>query len=95
MGTQFQRLTASRAWRPEVVEADSAWKLKAHHVVSLARPHLPERIPEVSSTRGRSKFVAVVAKDGSWLAASLVPSTQTFREATALVRVRCRGPHGT
>ena len=95
MGTQFQRLTASRAWRPEVVEADSAWKLEAHHVVSHARLHLPERIPEVSSTRGRSKFVAVAAKDGSWPAPSLVPSTQTFRETTALVCVRCRGPHGT
>ena len=62
MGTQFQRLTASRSWGPEVVEADSALNLEAHHVVSFARLHLPERIPEVSSTRGRSKFVAVAVK---------------------------------
>ena len=84
MGTQFQRLTASRAWGPEAVEADSPLKLEAHHVVSHARLHLPERIPEVSSTRGRLKFVAVAAKDRSWPAPSLVPSTQPFGETTAL-----------
>ena len=41
MGTQFQRLTASRAWGPEAVQADSARNLEAHHVVSLARLQLP------------------------------------------------------
>ena len=41
MGTQFQRLTASRAWGPEVVQADSARNLEAHSVVSQARLHLP------------------------------------------------------
>ena len=40
MGTQFQRLTASRAWGPEAVQADSARHLEAHHVVSLARLQL-------------------------------------------------------
>ena len=95
MGTQFQRLKIPRAWGPEVVEADSAWKLEAHHVVSHARLHLPERILEVSSTRGRSKFVAVAAKDGSWPALSLLPSTQPFGETTALVCVRCWEPPGS
>ena len=41
MGTQFQRLTASRAWSPEAVQADSARHLEAHHVVSQARLQLP------------------------------------------------------
>ena len=74
MGTQFQRLTASRAWGPEAVQADSAWKLEAHHDVSHAQLQLPERIPEASSTRGRSKCVAKAAKNGSLAAPSLVPS---------------------
>ena len=37
MGTQFQRLRASRARGAEAVQADSARKLEAHHVVSQAR----------------------------------------------------------
>ena len=41
MGTQFQRLTASRAWGPEAVQADSARNLEAHHVISQARLQLP------------------------------------------------------
>ena len=41
MGTQFQRLTASHAWGPEAVQADSARNLEAHHVVSQARLPLP------------------------------------------------------
>ena len=41
MGTQFQRLTASRAWSPKAVQADSARHLEAHHVVSQARLQLP------------------------------------------------------
>ena len=41
MGTQFQRLTASRAWGPEAVQADSARNLEAYHVVSQARLQLP------------------------------------------------------
>ena len=41
MGTQFQRLTASRAWGPEAVQADLARNLEAHHVVFKARLHLP------------------------------------------------------
>ena len=41
MGTQFQRLTASRAWGPETVQTDSARHLEAHHVVSQARLQLP------------------------------------------------------
>ena len=41
MGTQFQRLTASRTWGPEAVQADSARNLEAHHVVSQARLQLP------------------------------------------------------
>ena len=65
MGTQFQRLTASRTWGPEAVQADSAWNLEAHHVVSEAWVQQCERIPEASSTRGLSKFVALAAKDGS------------------------------
>ena len=40
MGTQFQRLTASRAWGPEAVQADSARNLEAHHVISQARLQL-------------------------------------------------------
>ena len=43
MGTQFQRLTASSAWGPEAVQADSARHLEAHHVVSQARLQLPRR----------------------------------------------------
>ena len=41
MGTHFQRLTASRAWGPEAVQAESARNLEAHHVVSQARLQLP------------------------------------------------------
>ena len=41
MGTQFQCLTASRAWGPEAVQADSARNLEAHHVVSHASLQLP------------------------------------------------------
>ena len=41
MGTHFQRLTASRDWGPEAVQADSARNLEAHHVVSQARLQLP------------------------------------------------------
>ena len=40
MGTQFQRLTASRGWGPEAVQADSARNLEAHHVVSQDRLQL-------------------------------------------------------
>ena len=40
MGTQFQGLTASRAWGPEAVQADSARNLEAHHVASQARLQL-------------------------------------------------------
>ena len=65
MGTQFQRLTASRAWGPEAVQADSARHLEAHHVVSQARLQLPERIPEDNSTKGRTTCVALAAKEGS------------------------------
>ena len=167
MGTQFQRLTASRAWGPDAVQPDSARNLEAHHVVSQARLQLPSGLRRPPRTReeqhvwpwqpkrdpdrqsplcpqlspwGRplpccgfgawnllgpnltlprtgtlprnlslprslilhlSRLLAwaltsaVAAKDGSWPAPSLVPSTQTFRETTALVCVRCRGPHGT
>ena len=63
MGTQFQRLTAARAWGPEAVQAHTAWNLEAHHAVSQAGLHLPKRIPEASSTRGPSKCVALAAKD--------------------------------
>ena len=65
MGPQFERLTTPRAWGPEAVQADSAWNLEAHHVVSEAWVQQCERIPEASSTRGGSKFVALAAKDGS------------------------------
>ena len=65
MGTPCQSLTRPRAWGPEAVQADSAWKLQAHHVVSQARVQLTERIPEASSNRGRSTSVALAAKDGS------------------------------
>ena len=64
MGTQFQRLTTPRAWGPEAVQADSAWNMEAHHDVSQSWLQLPEMITEYSSTRGRSKFVALAAKDG-------------------------------
>ena len=37
MGTQFQGLTASRAWGPEAVQADSSRNVEAHPVVSQAR----------------------------------------------------------
>ena len=40
MGTQFQRLTASRAWGSEAVQVDSARHLEAHHVVFQARLQL-------------------------------------------------------
>ena len=36
MGTQFQRLIASRAWGPEAVQADSARNVEAHHIVFQA-----------------------------------------------------------
>ena len=65
MGTQFQSLTTPRAWDPEAVQTDSAWKLEAHHVVSQARLQLPERILEASSTTGGTTLVALAAKEGS------------------------------
>ena len=40
MRTQFQRLTSSRAWGPEAVQADSARNLEANHVVSQDRLQL-------------------------------------------------------
>ena len=65
MGTQFQRLTTPRAWGPEAVQADSAWNMEAQHDVSQSWLQVPERTEENSSTRGRTKFVALAAKDGS------------------------------
>ena len=65
MGTQMQRLTTPRALGPEALQADSAWNLEAHHVVSQARLQLPVSIPEASSTRGESTCVTLAAKDGS------------------------------
>ena len=65
MGTQMQRLTTPRALGPEALQADSAWNLEAHHVVSQARLQLPERIPEDNSTKGRTTCVALAAKEGS------------------------------
>ena len=47
------------------MQADSAWNLEAHHVVSQARLQLPERIPEDNSTKGRTTCVALAAKEGS------------------------------
>ena len=44
------------------MQADSAWNLEAHHVVSQARLQLPERIPEASSTRGPITCVALQTK---------------------------------
>ena len=82
MGTQFHRLTTPRAWGPDVVQADSAWNLEAHHVVSPARLQLPQRIQEASSTRGRWTCVAVAVKVGSLPAPSVGPSTQPFRETS-------------
>ena len=41
MGTQFQGLTASRAWGPEAVQADSSRNVEAHPVISQA--HLQSR----------------------------------------------------
>ena len=42
MGTQFQGLTEPRAWDPEAVQADSAWKLEAHRVISQAGCSCPK-----------------------------------------------------
>ena len=88
MGTQCQRLRTPLARGPEAVQADSAWNLEAHHVVSLAPLQLPERILEASSSRGRSTCVALAEKGGSCPAPSLVPSTQPLGETTALLWVR-------
>ena len=41
MGTQFQPLTTPPACGPEVVQADSAWNLEPHDVVSQDRLQLP------------------------------------------------------
>ena len=65
MGTQFQRLKTPRALGPEAVQADLAWNLEAHHVVSQAGLHLPEKFPETSSSRGPITCVALEATDGS------------------------------
>ena len=77
------------------MQADSAWNLEGHRVVSQARLHVPDRIPEASSTTGRSKCVALAAKDGSLPALSLVPSTQPFGETTVLLWVLRLEPPGT
>ena len=95
MKTQFQRLTASRAWGPEALQADSARNLEAHHVVSQARLQRRERIPEASSRRGQSKCLDLAAKNRSGKAQSLVSSPQPFRETTALLWVRRLEPPGT
>ena len=76
MGTQFQRLRTPLARGPEVVQADSAWNLEAHHVVSQAWLQQRERIPEASSSRGQSKCLDLAAKNRSGKAQSLVPSPQ-------------------
>ena len=65
MGTQIQGLTASLAWGPVAVQADSARNLEAQHVVSQAGPQLPKWIPEASSTTGGTTCVAFAAKEGS------------------------------
>ena len=85
MGTQFQRLRTPLARGPEVVQADSAWNLEAHQVVSQAPLQLPKRIPEASSTRGRSTCVGLAAKDGTCPAPSLFPSNEPFGETTVLL----------
>ena len=41
MRKKFEGLTASRAWGPKAVQADSARNLEAHHVFSKARLQLP------------------------------------------------------
>ena len=64
MGTQFQRLTAARAWDPEAVQCHTALNPEAHHAVSQARLHLPERIPEASSTRGPIDVCGVGSQRG-------------------------------
>ena len=64
MGTQFQRLTAARAWDPEAVQSHMALNPEAHHAVSQARLHLPERIPEASSTRGPIDVCGVGSRRG-------------------------------
>ena len=58
MVTQLQRLRTPGAWVPEALQADSAWILESHHVVSQARLQWPERIPEASWTRGPITCVA-------------------------------------
>ena len=70
-----------------MVQVDSAWNLEAHHVVSPDQLQLTERIPEASSTRGRWTCVALAAKVGLLPAPSLGPSTQPFRETSALLWV--------
>ena len=63
MGTQFQHLTAARAWDP-AVQSHMALNPEAHHAVSQARLHLPERIPEASSTRGPIDVCGVGSRRG-------------------------------
>ena len=60
-----QGLTASRAWGPEALQADSARNLESQHVVSQAGLQLPKWIPEASSTTGGTTCVAFAAKEGS------------------------------
>ena len=67
------------------MQDDSGWNLEAHHGVSQAWLHLPERILEASTTRGLSTCEALAAKEGSGPAPSLVPSTQPFAETTAML----------
>ena len=64
MGTQLQRLTAARAWDQEAVQSHMALNPEAHHAVSQARLHLPERIPEASSTRGPIDVCGVGSRRG-------------------------------
>ena len=72
-------------WGSEAVNDDSAWKVEAHHVISKAVLQRPERIPEYSSTRGRSTCVGLAAKDGTCPAPSLFPSNEPFGETTVLL----------
>ena len=58
MGTQLQPLRTPGPWGRKAVQADSAWNLDAHHVVSQAGLQLSQRIPEASSTKGPITCVA-------------------------------------
>ena len=94
MGTQFQRLTASRAWGPEAVQADSARHLEAHHVVSQALLQLLRGLRRPPRP-GRNNMCDRGSQRGILTGTVPCALNSALGETTALLLVRRLEPLGT